>query len=317
MASLHKSKQYLFGFAKVLVLSVTFGYIYYRLQQYATQDFIAFIKSAVSNKSAMASIVFIGAFLTFLNWYFETLKWQTLVNTLQKIDFRTALKQTLAALTVSLATPNRIGDYGAKVLYFEKDKRKKILLLNFFTNVAQLLATIVFGSIGLIFCLKNYDISYSTTAIYAIGLIGISILFAGYYFRNNELFVRGFTITNTFEFLKKLPFAAKLKVVLLSSFRYLTFSSMFYLLLLFFGAEIDFQTGLLLIFTTYLLVSILPSIFIFDVVIRGGVALWLFSFEGISDFIVLAAVLSMWVFNFVIPSILGSVYVIRFQTVAQ
>src|SRR5690554_7551702 len=81
MASLHKSKQYLFGFAKVLVLSVTFGYIYYRLQQYATQDFIAFIKSAVSNKSAMASIVFIGAFLTFLNWYFETLKWQTLVNT--------------------------------------------------------------------------------------------------------------------------------------------------------------------------------------------------------------------------------------------
>lgn len=299
------------------MLSVTFGYIYYRLQQYATQDFIAFIKSAVSNKSAMASIVFIGAFLTFLNWYFETLKWQTLVNTIQKIDFRTALKQTLAALTVSLATPNRIGDYGAKVLYFEKDKRKKILLFNFFTNATQLLATVVFGSIGLIFCLKNYDIPYSTSAIYAMGFAGVSILLIGYFFRDKELFVKGFTVSNTIRFLKNLPFVAKLKVVFLSFLRYVTFSSMFYFLLLFFGAEIEFQTALLLIFATYLLVSILPSIFIFDVVIRGGVALWLFSFEGVPDFIVLATVLSMWLFNFVIPSILGSVYIIRFQPVAQ
>lgn len=92
---------------------------------------------------------------------------------------------------------------------------------------------------------------------------------------------------------------------------------MFYFLLLFFGAEIEFYTAMLLIFATYLLVSILPSIFIFDVVIRGGVALWLFSFEGVPDFIVLATVLSMWLFNFVIPSILGSVYIIRFQPVAQ
>src|SRR5690554_1767253 len=181
MASLHKSKQYLFALAKVLVLSITFGYIYYRLRQYATQDFIAFMQSLNSNSSAMASAIAIVVFLMLLNWCFETLKWQTLVRTIQKINFRTALKQTLTALTVSLATPNRIGDYGAKVLFFEKEKRKKILLLNFYTNAAQLFATVVFGSIGLIFCLSNYDIPYSASAIYAMGIVGISILLIGYF----------------------------------------------------------------------------------------------------------------------------------------
>jgi len=317
MASLHKSKQYLFALAKVLVLSITFGYIYYRLRQYATQDFIAFMKSFTSSPSAMASAIAVVVFLMLLNWYSETLKWQTLIRTMQKINFRTALKQTLAALTVSLATPNRIGDYGAKVLFFEKDKRKKILLFNFFTNAAQLFATVIFGSVGLTFCLSNYDIPYSTSTLFAMGIAGTSILVIGHFFRDKELFVKGFTVSNTIRFYRNLPTNTKLKVLLLSILRYFTFSSMFYFLLLFFGAEIEFYTAMLLIFTTYLLVSIMPSIFIFDVVIRGGVALWLFSFEGVSDFIVLATVLSMWLFNFVIPSIFGSAYVIRFQPVAQ
>lgn len=92
---------------------------------------------------------------------------------------------------------------------------------------------------------------------------------------------------------------------------------MFYGLLLFFGAEIAFSTALALIFAMYLLVSIAPTIFIFDVVVRGGVAVWLFSFAGISEFTVLSTVLVMWVFNFVIPSFIGSYFVLAYQPVTQ
>lgn len=317
MAVLHKTKQYLFALAKVLVLSITFGYIYYRLQQYASQDFIEFINSITFKGPKAATAIFVLIVLTLLNWFFEILKWKTLVNTIQKIDFRTALKQTLAALTVSLATPNRIGDYGAKVLFFDKDKRRKILLFNFFSNAAQLFATIVFGLFGLFFCFKNYEIPYSKSAVVVMAIAGISVLLIGYIFKDKEWFVKGFSISNTIQFFRNLPTATKLKVIGFSLIRYLVFSGMFYFLLLFFGAEIAFSTAMLLIFATYLLVSVMPSIFIFDVVIRGGVALWLFSFEGVPEFIVLASVLFMWLFNFVIPSIFGSIYVIRFQPVTQ
>tara|TARA_R100000988_G_C3922152_1_gene127292 strand:- start:320 stop:586 length:267 start_codon:yes stop_codon:yes gene_type:complete len=84
-------------------------------------------------------------------------------------------------------------------------------------------------------------------------------------------------------------------------------------LLLFFGANIAFWKAIPLIFAMYFLVSILPTLFIFDVVIRGGVAVWLFSFAGVAELVVLSTVLAMWIFNFVLPSLLGSFFVLTYQ----
>jgi hypothetical protein len=78
-----------------------------------------------------------------------------------------------------------------------------------------------------------------------------------------------------------------------------------------FGAEIGFKNALFFIFAMYLLVSILPSIFIFDVVMRGGVAVWLFSLAGVDEIVVLATVLAMWLLNTVLPAICGSYFVAR------
>ena len=63
----------------------------------------------------------------------------------------------------------------------------------------------------------------------------------------------------------------------------------------------------------YLLASIIPSIFIFDVVIKGGIAVYLFSIIGIDELVTLSVVTLMWILNFVLPSILGSYYVLRFK----
>lgn len=255
--------------------------------------------------------------LASLNWIFEIMKWKSLASTIQKIDFKTALKQSLAALTVSLATPNRIGDYGAKALFFEKAKRKRVLLLNLYSNAIQLLTTIVVGIIGLLYVLRKYEILYSTHGAIAL-VAGIVVLVGiGYFLKEKELLLKGFSIGNTFRFFRSFSNLLKIKIIVFSMFRYLVFSGMFYGLLLFFGAEIPFFIAWALIFSMYLLVSIVPTIFIFDVVVRGGVAVWLFSFAGVSELAVLSTVLIMWIFNFVVPSIVGSYFVITYQPVAQ
>ncbi|WP_313112941.1 lysylphosphatidylglycerol synthase domain-containing protein [Aequorivita sediminis] len=309
----YKAKQYLLASAKALILVITFGYIFYKLKNSPTVnlvDFISLIQKKGSNVIYFLSL-FLG--LTAANWFFEILKWQTLVSTIEKINFKTAMKQSLASLTVSLATPNRVGEYGAKVLFFERLKRKKILFLNFLSGTAQMLATVIFGVIGLFYFLRNFKVDYSIALFLYFGLGLITILCIAYYFNKKKLKNKHLINSKAILFFKKIPFHVKLKTIVFSIFRYVIFSGMFYCMLLFFGADIAFVEAMLLIFSMYLLVSILPTLFIFDVVIRGGVAVWVFSFAGISELVVLPTVLAMWFFNFVLPSILGSLYVVTYQ----
>ena len=70
---------------------------------------------------------------------------------------------------------------------------------------------------------------------------------------------------------------------------------------------------MVIISSMYLLASIIPSIFIFDVAIKGSVAVYLFSFVYINEVIILSITTIMWILNFVLPSIIGSYYVLRFK----
>lgn len=308
-----KTKQYLLAAAKVLVLAITFGYIFYKLKNNQSLNFSEFITAIFSKGTVSIFALLLFLLLATANWFFEILKWQTLVSTLEKIDFKTALKQSLASLTVSLATPNRIGEYGAKALFFENRLRKKVLLLNFLSGGAQMFVTTVFGFFGLIYLLRNFNIHYSISTFIYFG-IGAVLLFAiGYYFKEKELLLTGFSIAKTLRYFRSIPFQVKFKTVVFSVFRYIIFSGMFYGLLLIFGGNIGFSEAMPLIFAMYFLVSILPTIFIFDVVIRGGVAVWLFSFVEIPELIILSTVLAMWLYNFVLPSLLGSFFVLTFQ----
>jgi len=317
MAAFHKTNQYLLALAKVLVVVITFAYIFYRLRHNTELDFSVFAFNLISKGFTTGYFLILFLILAATNWMFEIMKWRSLVSTIESIDFKTALKQSLAALTVSLATPNRIGDYGAKALFFEREKRKRVLLLNFYSNGIQLLTTIIFGTVGLFYFLMEYEVVYSPKAIIGLGIGIFIILILGYFLRKKELLVKGFSIEKTFRYFQKFSNILKFKIFLLSILRYLVFSGMFYGLLLFFGAEITLSTALALIFAMYLLVSIVPSIFIFDVVVRGGIAVWLFSFAGVSDLTVLSTVLVMWILNFVIPSIIGSYFVLSYQPVTQ
>ncbi|SRX51975.1 lysylphosphatidylglycerol synthase domain-containing protein [Aequorivita sp. CIP111184] len=313
----HKAKQYLLATAKVLVLAVTFGYIFYKLKDNPSLDFGEFTAIIFSKGNVSGYLILLFLILATANWFFEILKWKILVSSFEKINFKTALKQCLASLTVSLATPSRIGEYGAKALFFESKKRKKILLLNFFSSGAQMLVTSFFGIFGLLYLFQNFNISYSVTTLCYFGIGVILLLGIAYYFKEKELLVKGFSMAKTIGFFRSIPFQIKFKTILYSTFRYVIFSGMFYGMLLYFGAKISFTEAIPLIFAMYLLVSLLPTLFIFDVVIRGGVAVWLFSLVGIPELSVLSTVLAMWFLNFVLPSLLGSFFVLTYQPIAK
>lgn len=312
-----KTKIYLLTGAKVSVLTLTFGYIIYKVSNNDTLVFGEIMSSIISKGIISTYSILVFLLFTVANWYFEIKKWQTLVSSFEKIDFKMAMKQSLASLTVSLATPNRIGEYGAKTLFYESQNRKKVLLLNFYSGAIQMFVTSTFGVIGFCYFLQKFNLRISYINLWLLALMAILIFGIGYFLKEKELLVKGFTIGKTISFLKQLPFRVKLKTVIFSTIRYLIFSSLFLGLLLFFGANIAISEAYFLIFCMYFLVSILPTLFILDVIIRGGVAVWLFSFAGIPELTVLSTVLAMWILNSVLPSVLGSFYVVSYQPITR
>ena len=84
-------------------------------------------------------------------------------------------------------------------------------------------------------------------------------------------------------------------------------------MLVIFEVDVSYINAMIVITSMYLLASIIPSLFILDVIIKGSVAVYLFSRLGVNEFTVLSIVLLMWFLNFVLPSIIGSFYVLSFK----
>ena len=85
------------------------------------------------------------------------------------------------------------------------------------------------------------------------------------------------------------------------------------MLLYFFKVNITYVEALPIIASMYLVSSIIPTVFVFDIVIKSGVAVYLFSLVGVNELTILCITTLMWILNFVIPSIFGSYYVLNFN----
>ncbi len=92
-------------------------------------------------------------FLALVNWGIEARKWQVLLKPLQKIHFLRAYRSVLSGLALSLNTPNRMGEYGGRILYVKDGSRLKAISLSIAGSISQLIITLIFGCGGLIYLL--------------------------------------------------------------------------------------------------------------------------------------------------------------------
>ena len=301
-----KYKRFLFFIVKITIVLAALYFIFEKLASNELLSFSLF-KEQLSSALTTPLWMLIGILLfTDANWLLEILKWKTLVSVEKKITFLEAFEQCLASLTASIITPNRIGEYGAKAMFFERKKRKNIMALNFVGNIIQLATTIVFGLYGIFFLIKNFNFEFPEINSLKFSLI--LILIAILYFFRKQL-----KINKLNAYLKKVPKKIYLEVISYSILRYLFFSHQFYFLLMLFGVETNYFTLISLIFCMYILASIIPSLAVFDWVIKGSIAIWLFGLIGLNELTVATVTSFMWIFNFAIPSLIGSVFVLNFK----
>ena len=61
--------------------------------------------------------------LMVVNWVLESFKWQYLARTLVKISVWESIEAVFCGLTWAIFTPNRIGEYGGRVMFLPNRKR--------------------------------------------------------------------------------------------------------------------------------------------------------------------------------------------------
>ena len=314
---LYKYKHASIFILKGLFVLVALFFIVYKII-YNTEISITVVAKKLAEVSIhLRSWVFlILVFFSVLNWWFEILKWKILVQTLKKITFKDALTQTLASHTIGFTTPNKIGEYGAKALFYEKINRKKILGLNFIGNSSQLIATLFFGSIGMFYLLFNFTIpklqlNYSKFSyLYLIILIIIGFLVKKYFYK-----ILSNWFTKLWMFLNTISTKTYLKVLALSVVRYAVFSHQFYFFLLILGIKTHYFSSLLLLFCMYFIATVLPNLNLFDWAIKGSVAVFLFGLVGILPLPIIVITTVMWLLNFALPAIIGSGFVLFYKPV--
>jgi len=299
----NKVKQFLVFTAKVLIVTGAFYFIWNQLANNEQLDWEKFTTLFRKNQS-VGGILFI-LLLSFLNRFFEILKWQNLVSSIRKISLPESTKQVLGALTAGIFTPNGVGEYAGKALFYEKELTKQILFLNLICNGVQMILSVIFGTIGL------WVLGYGFWVLIIFSL-GFGLWIIGFGFR--KITLKGYSIEKLIQKINEIPKEIHRKNIAFAVLRYLTFSHQYYFLFLAFDVDLPYITLMATITAVYFLASSLPTFQFLDFAVKGGVSIYFFGLLGVNEWIIVFISTLMWFLNVVLPVIIGSYYVLNFKS---
>lgn len=308
IASVRKAKQYWVAPAKVLVVGGAFYYIWDSLTNNDKLDWQQFLSTFGNWTWPSIALVLL---LSFVNRFLEILKWQNLASVIRRISVAEAAKQVLAALTAGLFTPNGIGEYAAKTLYFERAQAKKIVFLNLVCNGVQMILSVVFGVFGLLYFNVYFHVITAKTVILVFGLV-CALVLASFFLR--KITVRGFSIEKLVHKIGSLRKKIHAKNTILAICRYMAFSHQYFVLFRMFGVDLPYPILMSAITSTYFLASSLPTFQFLDFAVKGGVAVYFFGLLGVNEWITVFISTLMWFLNVVLPVGIGSYFVLKFKS---
>jgi hypothetical protein len=269
--------------------------------------------------------------LMLLNWGIEAKKWQLLVLHLQSFSFYRAFKSVLSGCSVTMLTPNRIGEYGGRILFIREENRIKAISLNIVSSISQLLITMIMGCAGLIFlryfshnnqnALSVLPDFWGNVLIY-FSITGTLILFLvyirlGWLVSLIEKIPAFNKITRHIKVLDEFSASQLLTILSLSLLRYLVFVLQYVLLLQVMQVEIETGLSFWLITVFYLLMAVAPTIGFLELPVRAKASVELMKLYSSNTLGIETAALSIWLINLMIPALIGSLLILGIKIVKE
>lgn len=259
--------------------------------------------------------------MMFLNWGLEARKWQLLVQPLEEVPFKRAFGAILSGVSLSVNTPNRMGEYGGRILYLRNKNKLKAIAATIVGSFSQLIITIVFGMIGFIYYINQYDMTRG--AGYFEPGVREKLLLAFLLIICSLVLILYFRLQIIVTLFERVPWLRKVKVfiqiiaryspaelrrlLLLSALRYIVFSAQYLILLYALGVSFVWWQGFFMINVIYLVMAVLPTIAIAEIGLRGSVSMHFLGLLSTNAAGILAATVAIWLINLVLPAVMGSV----------
>jgi len=286
------------------------------------RDSLVLMKDAPFGKSSWKFWLVI--LLALVNWGIEARKWQVLLKPLQSIRFLRAYRSVLSGLALSLNTPNRMGEYGGRILYVKEGSRLKAISLSIAGSISQLIITLALGCGGLVYLI--YFSNLQTEYVMGLSLYWIKFLLLISSIITGFLLLFFFRLSWLIKLLEKIPYSSRftqylnvleqftakilLRLLSLSFFRYLVFVLQYILLLQLLHVEIFWFDCFWIISILFLVLAIVPSFAIADLGIRGKFSTALLSLYSANIVGILGTTFGIWCINLFIPAFAGSILIL-------
>lgn len=274
-------------------------------------------------------LLWIVLILMLVNWGVEARKWQVLVQHVQHFSFFKAFKSVLSGCSITMLTPNRIGEYGGRILYVEEGNRIKAISLTIVGSISQLLVTLLMGCAGLVFLRffshssaggiavlpelwGNVLIWLSVTITVVLTLFYLRI---GWLVRMMEKVPALQKVVTHIRVLDEFDNIQLIRILSLSFGRYMVFVLQYILLLQVMDVHLGYVLSFWLIAVFYLVLAVAPTIGFIELPIRVSACWALMKFYTPNELGVGTAALGIWLINLVIPAIIGSLLILSIKIV--
>jgi hypothetical protein len=248
-----------------------------------------------------------------LNWSIESKKWQVTISSLEQISFSKAFETVLSAMTLSFLTPNRIGEFAARVLFIHNDLRSKALVVSAVSGFSQLLVVLVFGAI----LFGSYQLAemfpYFSAKLYWILACALILLTCLAYLNLDKiqyLLPQAFKKEKWLAFLEGFSYLKQKTLVimfLISIGRYFVFLLQYYFIMRAFNVEIGFLNAIISVSILLFVQVVIPSFAFSEFAVRGAYAVLIFSFFGINQIHSVIISYAIWMINILLPALVGGI----------
>ncbi len=250
------------------------------------------------------------------NWLAEVQKWRPFVARYEPMPLWRGARAVLAGTSIALFTPNRVGEYGGRILFVQPENHWKALLVHFVGSLSQYVVLLAGGTMGALY-LAGMIVEWGApwpTLLPAAALLLLAGLVYVYFnidlmvplarrlplLRRVEKYLRDLSV------LENLDRRDLLLILLWSALRYGIYSTQYFLLLQFFGIKTGWTGGYAGIAFLYLAQTVLPLPALAGLAVRGGLAVFIWSYFGANEMASLAATFSLWIINVILPALLGT-----------
>ena len=136
--NIHKNKTYNL-IVRLTIIFATYYFIYKQVFHHKRLDHVASLFMELIDQPYLYFFIVWIFILMIVNWGIESLKWQFLIRKIEKISFLKSFEAILSGVSVSVFTPNRIGEWFGRVFILEKSNPWKGVFITMIGSFSQLL----------------------------------------------------------------------------------------------------------------------------------------------------------------------------------